>query len=339
MKFIYTLVALFLGLALSAQMDILDSVIQKKKGKEYVAYTFKTSTVVTAHSVEMCKKHALDFRITHRFGDIAATNADNIHTLFGFDQAQDIGILFDYGVTDDLTVGTSRMKGAGDLTELWSLNIKYRILKQTKDFKTPVTITLFGNTVISSELSSGDPSTINYFPSNNYHGFSNRLTYLAQSMIATKATDWLSIQLSPTFLWRNNVAYNDKNGMFALGLLWRAKFNQRMCLIFEYFTPIRKQGVDDWEFFPMLRGIKNSSTTTNINYPDLEIGLEFETGGHVFHVNFSNTAGILENDFLAYNPHNWLQGQFRLGFDISRTFQLDKKGGKYWKKGSIEEAN
>jgi hypothetical protein len=247
--------------------------------------------------------------------------------------------MFDYGITDDLSIGTGRMKGAGSLSELWNLNLKYRVLKQTKNFHTPFTITLFGDAVVSSMTTSGDPSTINYFPSKTYEGFAHRLTYLAQSLIGCKANQWLSVQLSPTFLWRNNVQYGDKNGMFAMGLLWRAKFNQRMAVVFEYFTPIRKQGVDDWEFVPMLRGFKNSNGGTAYNYPDLEIGLEFETGGHVFHVNFSNTEGILENDFLAYNPHNWLQGEFRLGFDISRTFQLDKKQGKYWKKGSIEDAN
>src|ERR1019366_4437923 len=90
------------------------------------------------------------------------------------------------------------------------------------------------------------------------------------------------------------------------------------------------------EYFPMVRGIKNAGY-----YPNLHIGLEFETGGHVFSVNFTNTAGLLENDFLPYNAHNWAQGQFRLGFTISRTFQLDaKKAGKkekYWKTGSVED--
>ena len=67
--------------------------------------------------------------------------------------------------------------------------------------------------------------------------------------------------------------------------------------------------------------------------------MEFETGGHVFDINLSNSSGILENDFLPYTNKNWLQGQFRMGFTISRTFPLgkDKKPGKYWKKGSIED--
>ena len=55
----------------------------------------------------------------------------------------------------------------------------------------------------------------------------------------------------------------------------------------------------------------------------MNLGMEFETGGHVFHVNLTNTQGLVENDFLAYNSANWAQGQFRLGFTISRLFSLD----------------
>ena len=334
MKYFYTFLMLVLVSCVSAQADILDKLMNDQKPKkEYVAYTFKSTRVINGQSVEMTKKHALDFRVSHRFGDIAASNQDHIHTLFGFDQASDIGLFFEYGITDDLSIGSSRVKAAGPMLQLWTLDIKYKILKQTKDFKTPLTISVYGNTSISSMLSSNDPSTINYFPK-GYAGFSHRLSYLLQSLIACKATDWLSLQLSPTFVWRNMVPANDKNGMFFLGFSGRAKFNQRMGFIFEYFLPIIKQGVGGREYFPMVRGVKNS-----ISYPSVHIGLEFETGGHVFDVNFTNTAGMLENDFLPYNPHNWLQGQFRLGFTIARTFQLDKKGRKqkYWKSGSVED--
>jgi hypothetical protein len=305
---------------------------EQKPKKEYVAYTFKTTRIINGHSVETVKKHALDFRVSHRFGDIAASNQDHIHTLFGFDQASDILLALEYGVTDDLTIGSGRVKAAGAMTQLWNVNVKYRVLKQTKDFKIPVTITLFGNTAISSELNSKDPTTVNYFPK-GYQGFAHRLSYVLQGLVACKATDWLSVQLSPTFVWRNMVPNNDKNGMFFMGLSARAKFNKRTALIFEYFLPFVKPGVGGREYFPMVRGMKNAGY-----YPALDIGIEFETGGHVFHVNFTNSAGMLEQDFLPYNAHNWAQGQFRLGFTISRTFQLDKKGGKYWKKGSVEDA-
>jgi hypothetical protein len=320
-----------------------------KKEKEYVAYTFKMTHVINGQSVEMTKKGALDFEVSHRFGDAFATKADNIHNLFGFDQASDIGIVFDYGITDDLSVGTGRVKGQGQTmsvpveggqpvqmtspTELWDVHVKYRALKQTTDFKIPVTIDVYGNATISSELNSNSPSTLNYFPK-GYVGFSHRFSYLVQGLIATKATSWLSVQLDPTFVWRNIVPSNDKNGLFALGLSARAKFNKRMGIIFEYYIPCQQAGIGGRQPFAMVRGLKSAAY-----YPAMNIGVEFETGGHVFHVNLTNTAGLSENDFIPYNAHNWAQGQFRLGFTISRSFPLDKKhkGEKYWKKGSVED--
>ncbi len=332
MRYFYLLLMLFVVAVSSAQMDVLDSLMQgQQPKKEYVAYTFKTTRVITGHSIETVKKNSIDFRVSHRFGDMFGVN-QNIHTLFGFDLATDIGIIVDYGITDDLTVGIGRMKGAGLVTELWNANIKYRVLKQTKDFKIPITVTVFGNTAISSMRPSSDPSMVNYFPS-GYAGFSHRLSYVLQAMVASKINDWLSIQLSPTFLWRNIVPLGDQNALFSLGLSARAKFSKRSAIVFEYYTPLMKSGVGGREYFPMLRGIRNAAY-----YPALGIGLEFETGGHVFDVNLTNSAGLLENDFLAYNPHNWAQGQFRMGFTISRSFQLGQKGGKYWKKGSIEDA-
>ncbi|MBP6733035.1 MAG: hypothetical protein KA149_13300 [Chitinophagales bacterium] len=337
MKLSFTFLLLFVAYGAFCQVELLDELTKDAKPKrEYVAFSFKTTRVISGHSVETVKKNQLDFRISHRFGDMAASNNDHIHSLFGFDQAADIGIIFEYGITDDLTVGIGRMKGAGPLRELWNANLKYKVLKQTKDFKYPMTITLFGNTSISSMRSSTDPTSLAYFEK-GYKGFAHRLSYTMQALMAVKATDWLTLQLSPTFVWRNKVAYNDKNGMFFLGLSARAKFSKRYGIIFEYFLPIIKPGVGGREYFPMVRGIKNSPY-----YPNLHIGFEFETGGHVFHVNFTNSRGMLENDFLPYNTANWAQGAFRLGFTISRSFPLSYKGKpkedrKYWKKGSVED--
>ena len=151
MKNLYVLFMLLLSANAFSQADILDDLTKDQKPKrEYVAFSFKTTRVINGHSVETVKKNQLDFRVSHRFGDIAGSPNDHIHSFFGFDQAADIAIIFEYGITDDLTVGIGRMKGAGPLRELWNANIKYRALKQTKDFKFPMTITLFGNTSITS---------------------------------------------------------------------------------------------------------------------------------------------------------------------------------------------
>lgn len=332
MKRYFTLFFICLSLYSSAQMDLLDSMSKAEKPKrEYVSYTFKTTRILTGHSIETVKKNAIDFRVSHRFGDMFATKNDNYHSLFGFDQAADIGIIVEYGILDDLTVGIGRMKGAGPVHELWNGNLKYRALKQTKDFRIPFTITLFGNVALTSMQSSIDSTSLTYFP-RGYRGFAHRLSYVGQVMIASKVTNWLSLQLTPGIVWRNVVPNGDNNLMVTLGFSGRARVSKRTAIVWEYSLPLTSGG--GREFFPVLRGIKNASY-----YPPLVLGMEFETGGHVFHVNLSNSAGLLENDFLPYSPKNWLQGQFRMGFTISRTFQIGHgaKDKKYWKKGSVED--
>lgn len=319
-NFILSLILLF-SLVAKSQNDIVDELVNEQKPKrEYVAYTFKTTRVISGHSIETVKKNALDFRISHRFGDIATPQAG--HTLAGFYAISDVMFSLEYGILDDLTVGVMGTKGASGnnaFKELYTGFVKYRVLKQTRDFKFPMTITLFGNASVSGMKN--DPFNSSLLLKNEK--VAHRFSYTLQSMFAVKATDWLSVQLSPTFVWRNYVPYNDKNGLFFLGLSARAKVSKRTAILFEYYLPITANHATYREYFPMVRGLKNAGY-----YPALNLGMEFETGGHVFHINLTNSEGLVENDFLPYTTKNWAQGQFRLGFTISRIFQLGKNGGR-----------
>ena len=67
--------------------------------------------------------------------------------------------------------------------------------------------------------------------------------------------------------------------------------------------------------------------TEDGKFPDLEAftsetGIEIETGGHVFHLNVSNSAGIIENDFISNTTDSWGDGNYKLGFNISRVFNF-----------------
>ena len=327
MKKIYALLSglLFTGM-ISAQDDIMNDLLKDSKPKrEYVAYTFKSTNVICGQSIEMTKKNALDFRVVHRFGNMADKNAG--HTLAGFYGISDVMFTFDYGVTEDFSMGTAFSKGAGPIQELYNLHAKYRVLKQTKDFKIPFTITLYGNAAVSGMKT--DPFTGDLMKNESA---AHRFSYILQSLIAVKATDWLSVQLSPTFVWRNYVGNEfiqgnpgkDKNGMFFLGLQARAKLTKRQAIVFEYFLPITAPGATYREYAPMIRGLH-----TNY-FPSLNLGYEVETGGHVFTINLTNTGGLMEQDYLPYTNSNWAKGEFRLGFTISRIFQFGNKKINPW---------
>jgi hypothetical protein len=314
MKKIYLLIAAWIVTGLvNAQDDVMNDLLKDQKPKhDYVAYTFKSTRIICGQSIEMTKKNALDFRVVHRFGNIA-----------------------------DLSVGTGFSKGYGPVQELYNINLKYKLLKQTRDFKIPVSITLYGDAAVSG--SKADPFTGNPWKytvtdttthvTTRYGSAAHRFSYVLQALIACKATEWLSLQLSPSFVWRNYVGPGtqsalgqDKNGMFFLGLSARAKLSKRQAIVFEYFLPITQNNATYREYFPMLRGNMNAAY-----YPCLNLGYEIETGGHVFTINLTNTGGLMENDFLPYNSNaNWAKGQFKLGFAISRVFQFGDKHVSPW---------
>jgi hypothetical protein len=50
------------------------------------------------------------------------------------------------------------------------------------------------------------------------------------------------------------------------------------------------------------------------------MGIEINTYGHVFLLNFVNSRGIGEGQFIPYTKSKWSEGQFRFGFTIARKF-------------------
>jgi len=111
-------------------------------------------------------------------------------------------------------------------------------------------------------------------------------------------------------LHRNFVNLDDKNEAFALGAGGRLRITKRMSLIADYVYN-----------FGEYRKINNK----NGIYNPLGLGLEFETGGHVFSLMFSNASAINETQFVTNTYDTWTKGGVRFCFTIARGFDLSKK--------------
>jgi hypothetical protein len=307
---------LFLSLAFSAsvfsQEDLLSLVDEKKDdGPKKVYATFKTYKLGNAQTIETVKKKNLDFRISHRFGNVYnMDNGDNAlneaaHSYFGFDNASDIRWSFDYGVTDNLTIGIGRSR----FRETYDGSIKWKLISQKEHFKVPVSVTLFldaGYTSVKPDLLYA--GAVKNFPTNDMHRFS----YFSQLIIASKLSNWLSLEILPSYLHRNYILQrvNDKgkedvNGFFSLGVGGRIKVSKRMCLIADYF-------------YNFADYYQNNTAAFN----PLAVGFELETGGHVFSMFFTNSSALIENNFIPYTTDTWSKSQVKFGFCISRTFAL-----------------
>ncbi|MEP7277461.1 MAG: DUF5777 family beta-barrel protein [Bacteroidota bacterium] len=275
--------------ALSAQDDIMKSIPDSTARKEYVNGTFKSSRVINGHSVEMIGAGVLDLRILHRFGPVN----QGISQFFGLDQAS-MRLGFDYGVSKNFTIGIGRTTTNKELDGF----LKYRAVQQaTGPGGWPVSIVLVAGMSIQTYK--------NLDPSKDI-SFNLRTGYYYQLIAGRKFSSRFSLQLSPTLVHRNEVSAADINDIFAMGVGGRYKFSRRMAFVVDYFY--------------VTNGLPHSTGSN-----PLSVGVDIETGGHVFQLHFSNTSGMNERAFITGTTNKWDNGDIQFGFNLSRVFNIKKK--------------
>lgn len=274
---------------IAQETDLLKLVGEDKPKKEYVKYAFKSPRVINGHSMEFLAPGTLDFRILHRFG-LLSQGFDN---LFGLDQAS-MRMGFDFGLRRNLMFGFGRSTFKKELDGY----VKYAPLQQsTGEGSFPVTIALVGGMTMNT-LPWADPTIKNYF--------SSRLAYYFQTIIGRKISEGFTLQLAPTLVHNNLVALQTQpNDIYAVGFGGRAKVSKRVALT--------------WDYFYVVNGIEKG-----INYHPLSVGVDIETGGHVFQLHVSNAAGMNERAFITETTNSWSKGELRFGFNLSRVFQIAK---------------
>jgi len=268
-----------------------------------VTETFNSTRIINSQSTEVLNKRVWEYRIEHRFGDIGGSSG-GVQTAFGFDQAADIRMAMEYGFANKWMAGVGRSKGIGrPYTSLLDGFVKGRLLTQNRERKIPVSLAIIGNMYGTYMKSLDDPQSLANFKTD----FSRRLAYSTQLVITHKLNDRISLALMPTYVHRNYVAFDDENGLFSLGIAANVKLTKSFGIIAEYFYNIEPN---------YLRPLARNS---------LAIGLEFVTNGHNFHINFTNARGFGDVQYIALTQEDWLKGQFRLGFSISRNFKIRRK--------------
>ena len=287
--FIGLFLLLFSGNIYCQDLDALLNA-ETKPTVDYATATFKASRIINGHSIQQMKKNQLDFRISHRFGPLN----DGAYGLFGLDQSK-IHFSLEYGLTDWLMLGAGR----GSLNKTYDSFAKFRLLRQSSGAKwMPVSLSYFTSVELNT-LKFQDPTRTNYF--------SSRLAFVHQLLIARKFNDKFSFQLSPTFIHRNLVKTElDMNDVYAMGFGTRYKLSKRLSLNAEYY----------YNYNP------NSKFLDTKYYNSASVGVDIETGGHVFQIMLTNSLGMREGSFIPQTTDNWFDKGIHLGFNISRVFAL-----------------
>lgn len=271
----------------SAQDDLLsqlDSVKSDKKQIEMAA--FKGLQICNIQSTKMAAKGEWYMLVSHRFGDLT----EGTQNFFGLDNAlTKIGGI--YGVTNWLTVSASRHT----YNKTYELAVKYKLANQEID-GFPLTIVGYNTMDINSALKKDA-----FLPGLN---FNHRLAFTSQLLVSRKFNELFSLQLSPIFVHKNLYdAILEQENTFLLGSGARYKLSKRLSLNLEYAARLS-----------MPEGFTSSYSNP------LTLGLDIETGGHVFQLVLSNSQPM--NDVTLYTnaQGDWNGGMIYFGFNMYRVF-------------------
>ncbi len=253
-----------------------------------VLNTFYSTRLVNSHTVEITGTGSMDFRINHRFAPLNL----GFYDMFGLDFAS-MRLGFDFGIAKNLMVGIGRTT----FNKEYDGFIKYRIMQQgTGKQNSPLSIAL---------LASMAYKNIKMDPALKVTG-ADRTYFTTQLLIASKLSEHTSIQLSPTYTHYNRILNltGGSRDLFSLGILARQKVSKHISINAEYFY---------------------QATRFDNTYDPLSIGVDINTGGHVFQLHFTNSTGMNEHSFIHETPGSWGNGDIRWGFNISRIFRIGKK--------------
>jgi len=288
----YILLSAFLSISIGLFAQKTDSLLNSMTNtdKNEPVTIFKASRLILSQSSEMVKKNNLNFLIIHRFGDFAGKNGGG-QIFFGLDAVADVYLGFEYGLTDNLNIDIGRTTIGG----LANLELKYAFLHQTES-GSPLAITGLGQVGVR--------------PYGSYNAFGDRVSEFAQLIFARKFSSGFSFQVAPSLV-NNNIPYplvdGNEQQFFAVSAAARLKLSKHMGFIVDYAHPF-------------------STYRQNNGFSDpLGFGLEMITGGHVFTVNITNSRAISEINYLNNTQSSYGNGQYRIGFTISRMFDFNHK--------------
>ena len=246
---------------------------------------FKALQIGNLQSTKVVDNADLYMVVAHRFGTVN----NGIDDFFGLDQAN-TKIQLLYGLLPNLQVGISR----DSYEKTYSGTAKYKVFRQSDIV--PVNVSLYGSVDVNSQLKTSV-----------YPGLktSDRFSYTAQILASRSFSQKLSLQLAPIYVRHNlqdlNYTITPTYNQILLGFGGRYKLLKRLSFNLDYAYNFSK----------------NSNSLYN---NPLTMGLDIETGGHVFQLLFTNSRASNDSSFLTETTGDWSKGEISFGFNIVRVF-------------------
>ena len=282
------LIVCFANFSIAQEDDLLnelDSLSQEEIRFEPPA--FKALQIGNLQSTKLVDKGDLYLIVAHRFGSIKG----GIREFYGLDQAN-TKIQFLYGVHQKLQLGISR----DSYEKTYSGTAKLGLFQQSD--KMPINVVLYSSIDINTLLQKTTYPGLKFF---------DRFAYTTQILASRRFSEKLSVEMAPIYVRQNLVDLNftktatPQFNQILLGIGGRYKLTKRLSVNMDY--------------------VYNFSKNTNSLYKNpLTIGVDIETGCHVFQLLFTNSRASNDTAFLTEALGDWSKGDISFGFNVVRVF-------------------
>ena len=254
-----------------------------------VELTFMAPKHINLYTTELLSRGEFHYSIMHTFGEINS----GYQNLWGIDNGANVRFYFEYGLNDRTNLAFSRTSQ----DKLIQFIGRRSITEQKRDSGSPVSV----NMNLSIGVNTSDLS----FLADSY-SFSDRLNYTVSLSAARKFSERLSILISPVYTHfartGPEVSIDDPDSQNYLSATGGFRYNilPRAAITVQSVVPI-----------------SNPDLT-----PNLGIGFDVETGGHVFQMFFTTSRALNEPYLIAGENGTFLDSELRFGFNINRLFKL-----------------
>ena len=281
-KFLTTLFLLFTVLLFS-QDDLLSEIDTATETPLFASAVFKGLKVINFESTKLVAKGGFNFIVSHRFGTVK----NGFQNLFGLDEAV-THLNFVCGLSDHINISASRSSNQ----KIYEVATKFRLVNQQAG-KIPFTVVGYTSVLANTSLDTDNLPKLE---------FKHRLSYVAQLLVSRKMNNNLSLILSPTFFHDNYLTDDfQENSQYGVGFGGRYKLGKRWSLNTEY-------------------GVHLNRSENSLYKNPFSIGVDLETGGHVFQLLFTNSQSMNTNGVFGTSTGEWGESDVYFGFNLARSF-------------------
>lgn len=252
------------------------------EGRKLERSAFESSQIIDNNTSVTFSKNTLEIVMQHRFGLVNGGTND----VFGLWAPTNIRLALAYSITDRITLGVGTTKDS----RLQDFNAKVAILRQTRQNEMPVNVTYYGNMVVDARTKE------------NFNNIQDRYSFFNQLIISRRFSPNLSLQIAPSVAHINLVDPGQDNDLMAMSIGGRYKVSPQTCVLLDYTYPI--------------------NSFVNSPEPGMSVGVEFNTSSHAFQLYFTNYKGIVNQRSQYYNQNKFFEGDFMLGFTITRRYNF-----------------